>query len=499
MTHRNPSDVALPEAKVIGLPPLTLREGFLAVNSVMSMASAMVRGYAGEVLPVTLAEAEADPWPTAVDRLLVLFPPSLAAVATDLETRVSELGLAAVQLADYRNFAHGRHTGLDRTLDRTTIVALSDKESRPLADATLKALPDQASIVRWNSQAAWPTSALELLQVSLRASGKLGAAQNVSMARPKVPLFGRRLYRLPLRKRIPDVLNGSVDRKLDAAGGALIGDELRNRYETAFDAWKKSVAEVRFHGLVVDYDGTVCTTEGRFFPPEPLIAEQMNRLLGEGLSLGFASGRGPSLHRDLREVIDTAHWSKVQLGLYNGGYLTTLADELEDLTEPNGLIEEAVARIETLPVAAALRRVPRRVQLTLEPADGARVNPSKLAAVVQEVLARDPPVPVRVVRSGHSLDIVPASTTKVAVRDRLTALTYGEILAVGDQGQVGGNDFELLAASPWTVSVERCSADPTRCWYVGDGSDSGPRLLVRYLRSLVKRRSGFAFRVGGLS
>ena len=41
------------------------------------------------------------------------------------------------------------------------------------------------------------------------------------------------------------------------------------------------------------------------------------------------------------------------------------------------------------------------------------------------------------------------------------------VLAIGDQGDLGGNDFELLASSRWTLSVDRCSADPARCWWPG--------------------------------
>ena len=112
------------------------------------MAAAVTRGYLGEVLPSGLSDASADPWPHDVDRVLVLHPPALAAVAADLKTRASEIGLAAVQVTDYRNFAHGRHTGLERTLDRTTIVAISDADSASLADATLGVLPARARVVR---------------------------------------------------------------------------------------------------------------------------------------------------------------------------------------------------------------------------------------------------------------------------------------------------------------------------------------------------------------
>lgn len=498
LTHRDTALLPSREAKVISLPALRLREGFLAVNSVLSMATATTRGYMGDHLPETLAQAEAERWPDEVDRVLVLFPPSLAAVAADLETRASELGLAAVQAADYRNFAHGRHTGLERTLDHTTIVAISDRDSEDLADATLGVLPARATIARWRSASPWPASVLELLVVSMRACGELGARQRVSLARPNVPVFGRRLYRLPIRRRIPNVLLGPIDRKLGAAGAGVAGDQLRAAYAEALDSWGDDVSRARFGGLILDYDGTVCTTEGRFLPPEAKVAAAMNRLLSDGLLLGFASGRGPSIHADLRKVIDRAHWARVHVGLYNGGHIVSLDEDLEDLKSPSPLIATVHKRLRDLPMAAALDWQPRRVQLTVEPSKGAWVKSVMLAEVVGEVLAREPSLPVKVVRSGHSLDVVPQTTTKVSVIERLSALTEQAMLTVGDQGQIGGNDFELLAHGRWSLSVDRCSADLSRCWYLGDGSVSGPALLLRYLKALVERRDGHAFKVGSL-
>jgi hydroxymethylpyrimidine pyrophosphatase-like HAD family hydrolase len=498
MTHRAVEDLPVEDATVITLPGLVLREGFLAVNSVLAMAAAMVRGYQPNVLPDTLAEADREPWQSDVDRLLVLHPPALSAVAADIEIRASEVGLAAVQTADYRNFAHGRHTGLARTLQRTTIIALTDPSSEALASATLSVLPDAAPVVRWHSSSPWPVCALELLVESMRACGELGNRQRVSLARPKVPVFGRRLYRLPIRKRLPDVLSGPVDRKLAAAGAGRSGDELRDVYTRVLDEWREELADVRFGGIVLDYDGTVCTTEGRFRPPRPAVAEALNRLLSEGLVVGFASGRGPSMHVDLRGIIDCAHWDRVHIGLYNGGHIVGLDEDLEDLRTPTQFIEQIDERLRQLPISSALDFQPRRVQLTVEPGEGAWVRPAALADAVSEMLAREPALPVKVVRSGHSLDIVSATTSKTAVLEKVSAASGAAVLTVGDQGQIGGNDFELLAADHWSISVDRCSADPTRCWYLGDGSLSGPHLLVRCLKALVSRKDGHALRVGAI-
>jgi hypothetical protein len=70
----------------------------------------------------------------------------------------------------------------------------------------------------------------------------------------------------------------------------------------------------------------------------------------------------------------------------------------------------------------------------------------------------------------------------------------GAVMAIGDQGHLGGNDFELLAATPWSLSVDRCSADPTRCWNLDSTGRRGPDVLLRYLRALKRQRQGIRFR-----
>ena len=55
-------------------------DGFLAVNSVMSMSVALIRVYLGEeVLPQALLDpSTVDALPDTIDRLLLLYPPSLS-------------------------------------------------------------------------------------------------------------------------------------------------------------------------------------------------------------------------------------------------------------------------------------------------------------------------------------------------------------------------------------------------------------------------------------
>lgn len=496
LTHRLVDELPpMDDVRVATLPPLSLREGFLAVNSVMSMAVAMIRAYLGDVLPGNLpALPPPDGWLPNHDRLIVLHPPELASVAADLETRLVEIGLAAVQVVDFRNFAHGRHTGLSRNAATTSVLALSGNQSAGLAEATLATLPEAIDANRWHTDLEWPLGVLQLLQLSMRLCGDLGARAGVNVARPAVPEFGRKLYRLPVRRRLPDILSGPIDRKVAGMSGPDSA-AVRATFERSLNDWMAELTEQRFGSVVLDYDGTVCSTAGRFEPPSEQVATALNRMLGHGVRLGFASGRGPSLHTALRAVIDPEHWSEVQLGLYNGGVLIRLDEEPGDLKQPSPSMSSVESRLQDLSIAEHLSVESRCAQVTVELTGTSWARNGLLSELVADVIAQPPAIAVKVVASGHSVDVVPLTTSKVRVINRIRHLDGPVgVLAIGDQGQIGGNDFELLAHEPWSLSVDRCSADPSRCWYLGRGDVSGPNLLVRYLNALRPMLGGMGFR-----
>jgi hypothetical protein len=121
----------------------------------------------------------------------------------------------------------------------------------------------------------------------------------------------------------------------------------------------------------------------------------------------------------------------------------------------------------------------------VQAAPGSFFHTGRLAVLVREAVARVPALPVKVVASAHSVDVISDDTTKVRVLDRVAVHAAGETLAVGDQGDIGGNDFELLAATMWSVSIGCCSADPSRCWPVDPAGRHGPTALLGVLGAIV--------------
>lgn len=489
VTFRDPAtlaDLVSPDLCVITLPPLEIREGFLATTSVLVMMAAVFRSYMGhDTLPLELPIPDVEMPAAVAGRLLVLTTPELAPVATDLETRFHELGLAPVQVTDYRNLAHGRHVGLARHAADTTVIGLVSEPLTKLAETTIAVLSKGGlRPIAWRARQEGPLAVLELVQASMALAGQVAANQNVTVSRPGAAPFGRRLYHLGVKRLVPTAGDGPVERKLVALASGATDHSARDTYVEALKSWLEGLGRQRFAAVVLDYDGTVCPTGARTeLPPEP-VRDAISRVLDAGGTVGFASGRGKSLHADLRAWVDTKAWSRVTVGLYNGGWVGTLTDDLPDFSAPSGVIEAAHARLKEIPAAAGLVLEARMSQLTVTVGPGAFAVTGRLGALITSALSRSPSIPVKVVSSGHSVDVVPNEVTKVAVAEEVGAIRGRPVLSIGDQGDVGGNDFELLAETQWSLTVDRCSADPTRCWYLDSQGRSGPDLTTAYLNAI---------------
>lgn len=290
----------------------------------------------------------------------------------------------------------------------------------------------------------------------------------------------------------------AVQRKL---GGQAPGPIVA-RYKRQFLEWFRAMAAARFTGLVLDYDGTVCATGSGHSPPAAPQRTELLRILATGRILGFASGRGRSLHRELRGWVPATWWPQVIVGMYSGGVIRRLTDDIpqqDEISRPDVSAEAAAGLAEAAARLAALHRTARidvRLgQLTVKPRDE-RAPYQALAAMTRSILAEPPAPPVCVLDSGQAVDIVPEGVSKADVLTAVSGLAGGPVLAIGDQGQQGGNDFALLAHQMFSLSVDRCSPDPTRCWNLAPPGVSGPTALHGYLNALRYGTGGWlAFRL----
>lgn len=504
VTERDASDLsgplADPRVQVVTLSRPGPRDGFLATNSVLNIATAFAAVHsAGTKLPKKLPSLVADgPAPIREgDDLVVLAAVGTWPAATDLETRLVETGLAGVQKTDFRNFAHGRHLGLSRTMDHVTVVALSDDDSHALAEATLDLIPATVPVQHLTSRLNGPAACLDLLVQSMRLVAQIAAGTGLDPARPSVPAFGRRLYHLDSRRHLDSgVEYPALFRKLDAASIPATDQNIQ-RLHRARARWQEAVESTPISGVVLDYDGTVCTTAGRFEPPGPKVQECILRLLEQGIEVGFASGRGRSLLAGLQDWIPPHLQTHVYLGMYNGAVRGRL--DQNSLLEPHGdgpftghetkrFINALKSRLE--PIGAAITIRPH--QISVEPRFHLGNTQAVLVAATEVVQAHNAtsPIHLKTVASAHSADIIPIEISKNLLRGELAGgPKQGSILAIGDQGEPAGNDFELLAADKLTLSVDAVSGDPTRCWNLANNDEHGPALLVRYLSAIRRNRA----------
>lgn len=192
------------------------KDGFLATNSLLAFVVLLYRAYiqaAGirSALPASFAElvhpgqSEADFMLSLRARCLplwerpnttVLFGPSAQAAAVDLESKFTESALGVLQMADYRNFAHGRHHWLAKHGVATGILAIITDDDRALAERTIALLPPQIPIARVDIARNGLDASIAALATAFYIVGLGGEAHGIDPGRPGVPVFGSRIYKM---------------------------------------------------------------------------------------------------------------------------------------------------------------------------------------------------------------------------------------------------------------------------------------------------------------
>ena len=476
------------------------RDGFLATNSLIATlvllhrATSAAGSYCDEaaLLPSSRSALNGSQMALSNRTLVVLAQGWAAPAALDLETRFSEAALANISVTDPRNFAHGRHNWLSFHAEDTGIVSLETLDSQREATRMLRYLPEGIRVLRVQSPREGPTATIELVATVMELAGQAAETRGVDPGCPAVSDFGRRLYRSGSTRRVESAEDAVIAKKRGAL--FLTPRPSRAALRNALQEFVRRLGKASFTSLAVDYDGTLCARDRRFEPLGQDMQAELTRLLDQGMYIGVASGRGDSVYERLRESLPQKHWCQVMVGLYNGATVGKLAD---DTTEPSDeiprLLSKVASRLRPLEAVLNFDMVIHRHQLSLRPADGP--DPYELRTVAIEHLAGIQGV--KAVASSHSVDILPAHTSKTAVVDALRSEWPGCVLRVGDQGSAGGNDFELLGTG-LSLSVDRVSSNLLTCWNLGDPGLVGPPVTLQYLRALKKDGPNFRLEVSRL-
>lgn len=465
----------------------TGKDGFLATNSLLATLAILARGYGVESIPIGVT-----PTFPAVEKTagrgsaIVLHAGWSSPAATDLESRLHESTLLNVQVSDYRNFGHGRHLWLSRRGDESVVLALITPQTASLAERTLELVPNDIPVLRFETNTDGPWGCIDLLLMVLHWTGALGELCSLDPGRPHVPDFGRRLFhvRPPVgasHKATPPVL-----RKLERIGS--VHGASRLVYEEALLEFERALSLAEIGAVALDYDGTMCATCDRFNPLPEEMAAACIRLFRMGVRIGVATGRGKSVREALRGALPSEFWPLVLIGYYNGSDLALLTSG--DAPDKRLPLDDAIAalrrRLASDPLITALAEMEvRPSQITVSPRPGAPT--ADLHAYLLECLDGDPAT-VRIVRSGHSIDLVAAEASKLRVVARLSSeIAPRSVLCIGDRGAWPGNDSHLLSHE-FSLSVDQVSASLTSCWNLAPAGELGPSATIRYLNALTERQ-----------
>lgn len=414
-------------------------------------------------------------------RVLILHSLAGRIGAIDLESRLSEAAIAFGQTCDYRQFAHGRHLQLAYP-DDISVVAICD-DSDQLAEATLALLPPSFAVVKVQLPKL-PAALQEIASVlaSMELVGAWASAIDRDPGHPDVPQFGRDLHALDVREFLP------MPR--------TVPPTLRKRRRDAFNEtyWSeqqaqfvKSLGTARFKGLVCDFDGTFCDTIRRYDKVlEPRVSAELTRILYAGIPVAFATGRGDSLINVIRKSIDERLWPLVTLGCYSGSAIFTLDSPPNEFPSSDDKFSSLAGHLVGHGIVASLDDCKRDCgQMSLRSLSQ-RTKQQVLCAFA-EWSRLEGITGWRAFFSGHSVDILNSQTSKrnvvQALAKRLGASMDREILRLGDAGDVGGNDYELLSEGI-SLSVDTCSSNPSHCWNLLPSDRRGMQGTLFYLSRL---------------
>lgn len=469
---------------------LAKKDGYLATNSLLLDAVLIARAYGalhseavqfpesldglrigGHSVQEWLAGAQAFVR-QAVPRkgLIIVFSPLLRPVAADLESKLSESALLYTQLADIRSFAHGRHLWLAERAQDCAILALVEPGVERLWARMQELVPSDVPVCTMPLAGGRPQDLLAGLVAQMRLVSLIAREMGKDPAKPHVPSFGRELYYVDLPSFIPgpeDLGRRGEQSKFEVLGARWPSIGSNGAMSRALASFESALALQQFRAIVFDYDGTLCSSQRKDSPPSAPIVERILRLLDAGIVVGVASGRGDSIQEHLRDVLPSETWSKVHLGLYNGGWIGLLDEEIDKAVVTNEFLSHVrriLGRLESLGVPIERVRETYPHQISVRFKEGA--NAENMWFVIADSLRQAGLDPSTVVRSKHSVDVLAANVNKshlVANLIQARSIDPYEIVTMGDQGAWPGNDASLLEHR-FSLSVDQPSRRLDRGW-----------------------------------
>jgi len=278
------------------------------------------------------------------DTIIIIADPQLRPISVLLETSAWETGLCPVQSTDFRNFAHGRHAWLHHRGDRSLVLALTGNESRSIWEPLENALPSnlRRATIDFTDCGRF-ANAVGIVE-GLILIEAMGRSVKIDPAKPGMGPFGPEMY----ENGALGVLHSSMPSSIRHKRAAILKQDdptpLTNSLLEIEAERLSCLANAKFGGIVLDYDGTIVRTDDRYSIPSEDIATEFERLHGIGLQIGIATGRGGSAGKDLRAILPETLHSSITMGYYNGGYIQPLDVDIKVIKAlPNDGIDETIA------------------------------------------------------------------------------------------------------------------------------------------------------------
>ncbi len=509
----------------LSFDPPSGRDGFLAVNSLIGLSTILIRGYESCVAPHGRLVFPTN-LPSSIDsrtfttktarRLLdrttwiILYGGWGFPAAVDAESKLTEAALENVQLADFRNFAHGRHYWLAERGHDTGIIALITPSEKELARKTLRLLPREIPILQLETEHDGPIGSLHLLSDVMHLVGVVGTYKGIDPGRPGVPPYGRRLYHA---RSLPKKNERWVSEETDASEMVAIirksgYSTLRRLNPEELEYWRRAYRDyvrnleaARFGSVVLDYDGTLCDSTERFGAISRDMVREIVRLLSAGVLIGVATGRGKSVQTVLQQAIPKRYWDQVLIGYYNGADIGSLRDpdhpnRASPLDSSLELIREFLEQDKLLGLLAHCEYRPQ--QITLEPTENKSMK--QILARCQDLISKMDNSRIQIVESSHSVDLIAPGVSKrnlvLACMDvRAGEQAASNVLTIGDRGEWPGNDASLLS-TPYSLSVDRTSPDPNSCWNLAPAGHRGTQATLDYFSYMQVGRGTLQLKLG---
>ncbi len=432
---------------------------------------------------------------------IVLHDPMTKSFAIDLESKLSESAVAKVEIADYRQFAHGRHLQLASDTKGTAVIAAYSAEARALAEATLALFPPDILTFQLEIPGDEPNELVVagLVMATLLTEAIAGAVQR-DPGQPIVPQFGRDIYRLDSSHHYQGVSQSTnryrlaARRKFDHLN---VSDEEMAKATVAAEIYEAKLEGARYRAIISDFDGTLCNAEQRYSGMCPAIAQRIMELIEDGVVFSIASGRGGSLRTDLMKAFPPDYHPVIWVGYYGGSLIQPLNVEVEH-PAANQDFKSLLGWLKTTVYYPRLKSFDESVrggQLTIRVSSPEESR--KLRLALRTRLNAAGLSTWRVFCSGHSIDVLDSRTNKNNVV-RTIAQKFGfdpltQVLRLGDSGDEDGNDYELLSEG-CSLSADRVSASLTSCWNFATPGCSQAGATKRYLDHLHKVEEGYELR-----